>query len=136
LRGADMCRANLRGADMCRANLCGADLSGANLSGADLCGADLSRADLRGADLCGAKYKDIIVKKTDIVISIIGLVYYILVIGKYLTIGCQTKTIEEWGSLTDEDINSLDANALEFKNKYGEFIIKLAKGENDGNKLN
>jgi hypothetical protein len=88
LRGADLCGANLCGADLCGANLRGANLRGANLRGAnlrgaDLCGADLCGADLCGADLCGADLP-------------LYCRWAVTVKNNIISIGCQSRTIEEW----------------------------------------
>ena len=106
-------RANLRGAD-----LWGADLRCANLRGADLWGADLWGANLRGANLRGAvgnskQIKSIFIEQYPITYTI-----------KYLQIGSERHTIEEWRDFTDEQIKNMDSdNALNFWNKYKKFIF-------------
>ena len=69
-----------------RINLSGADLSGAYLRGADLSGANLRGAYLRGADLRGAV--GIIVIQSEC--------FTMYIQADTTTIGCKTKTNEEW----------------------------------------
>ena len=118
LRGADLDGADLRGADLRGANLYGADLYGANLRGADLDGADLRGANLRGADLDGEK-----LTKTPLQLN--NLKWFVLISDKYLRIGCQRFTIEEWKNFDDETIVKMDFAALKFWRKWKASIIAL-----------
>jgi hypothetical protein len=98
LRDADLCGANLRGAnlrgaDLCGANLCGADLCGANLRGANLRGANLRGANLRGADLCGADLCGADLCGADLPLYCR---WAVTVKNNIISIGCQSRTIEEW----------------------------------------
>ena len=118
LRGADLFGANLRGANLDGANLRGANLRGANLFGADLDGANLRGADLRGADLDGEK-----LTKTPLQLN--NLKWFVLISDKYLRIGCQRFTIEEWKNFDDETIVKMDFAALKFWRKWKASIIAL-----------
>ena len=113
LQAAVKSGANLYGAD-----LYGADLRGANLRGADLRGADLYGANLRGANLDGEK-----LTKTPLQLN--NLKWLVLISDKYLRIGCQRFTIEEWKNFDDETIVEMDFAALKFWRKWKAPIIAL-----------
>ena len=113
LQAAVKSGANLRGAD-----LYGADLRGADLRGANLYGADLRGADLRGANLDGEK-----LTKTPLQLN--NLKWFVLISDKYLRIGCQRFTIEEWKNFDDETIVKMDFAALKFWRKWKASIIAL-----------
>jgi len=108
LSGADLSGAYLSGADLSRANLSraylsGADLSRANLSRAYLSGADLSGADLSGADLSGADFQPFCKWRTSIK-------------DKEITIGCKTKSIDDWDIFFNSDLlYETKRNTEEFK---------------------
>ena len=121
LRGADLRDANLRGADLRGANLYGANLYGADLRGADLRGADLYGADLRGADLCGADLRGA-------AIVIYGMTWTIQIAKNHIRIGCQSHSLEKWINFTDDEINSMHSDALNFWKENKEFIINKCKG--------
>ena len=110
--------ANLYGADLDGANLYCADLRGANLDGANLRGADLYGANLYGADLYGEK-----LTKTPLQLN--NLKWFVLISDKYLRIGCQRFTIEEWKNFDDATIVKMDFAALEFWRKWKAPIIAL-----------
>ena len=118
LCGADLYGANLRGADLDGADLYDADLRGANLRGADLRGANLYGADLRGADLDGEK-----LNKTPLQLN--NLKWFVLISDKYLRIGCQRFTIEEWRNFDDSAIVKVDFAALKFWRKWKVPIMAL-----------
>jgi uncharacterized protein YjbI with pentapeptide repeats len=128
LRGADLRGANLygaylrgadlRGADLDGANLYGANLYGAYLRGANLYGANLDGADLRGADLDGEK-----LTKTPLQLN--NIKWFVLISDKYLRIGCQRFTIEEWKNFDDATIVKMDSAALKFWRKWKTPIIAL-----------
>lgn len=92
--------------------------SGANLYGANLDGADLRGADLRGANLDGEK-----LTKTPLQLN--NLKWFVLISDKYLRIGCQRFTIEEWKNFDDETIVKMDFAALKFWRKWKASIIAL-----------
>ena len=123
LYGADLRGANLDGADLRDANLYGADLDGADLRGANLRGADLDGADLRGANLRGADLDGEKLVKTPLQLN--NLKWFVLISDKYLRIGCQRFTIEEWKNFDDETIVKMDFAALKFWRKWKASIIAL-----------
>ena len=118
LYGANLRGANLRGADLHGANLYGANLDGANLYGANLRGASLDGANLRGANLDGEK-----LTKTPLQLN--NLKWFVLISDKYLRIGCQRFTIEEWKNFDDETIVKMDFAALKFWRKWKASVIAL-----------
>jgi uncharacterized protein YjbI with pentapeptide repeats len=110
LYGADLSRANLYGANLYGADLSGANLSGANLSGANLSGANLSGANLSGANLSGADLRAFgdmtYIKSLQIAVWPIGYTH------DTMQIGCQRHTLAAWWAFTDEQISSMDSQAL------------------------
>ncbi len=123
LRGANLYGADLRGADLRGADLDGAELYGAELYGADLRGADLRGADLRGVNLYGANLDGEKLTKTPLQLN--NLKWFVLISDKYLRIGCQRFTIEEWKNFDDETIVKMDFAALKFWRKWKASIIAL-----------
>ena len=105
------------------ANLRGANLYGANLDGADLRGANLYGANLRGADLYGANLDG--EKLTKAPLQLNNLKWFVLISDKYLRIGCQHFTIEEWKNFDDETIVKMHSKALKFWRKWKAPIIAL-----------
>jgi len=121
LRGASLSCADLSGANLRGADLSGADLRGANLSGADLRGANLSGADLRGANLRGADLNDANLNDanlSDASLSDANLSganlrganlrgadlplyswWSVCLSGDLVSIGCQTRTVEQWDAV-------------------------------------
>ena len=118
LRDANLRGANLRDANLRGANLYGADLRGANLRDANLRGADLRGANLRDADLDGEK-----LVKTPLQLN--NLKWFVLISDKYLRIGCQRFTIEEWRNFDDAAIVKMDFAALKFWRKWKVPIMAL-----------
>ena len=96
----------------------GANLRDANLRGANLRGADLRGANLRGADLDGEK-----LVKTPLQLN--NLKWFVLISDKYLRIGCQRFTIEEWRNFDDAAIVKMDFAALKFWRKWKVPIMAL-----------
>ena len=123
LYGADLDGANLRGANLCGANLCGTNLDGADLRDANLYCADLRGANLDGADLCGADLDGEKLVKTPLQLN--NLKWFVLISDKYLRIGCQRFTIEEWRNFSDEEIVKMDFAALKFWRKWKVPIMAL-----------
>ena len=116
------------GADLRGANLDGANLRGANLYGADLDGADLYGANLRGADLRGASLRDANLDGEKLVktpLQLNNLKWFVLISDKYLRIGCQRFTIEEWRNFDDAAIVKMDFAALKFWRKWKVPIMAL-----------
>ena len=111
------------GANLYSANLRGANLEGANLRGANLYGADLEGADLRGANLEGADLEGEKLTKTPLQLN--NLKWPVLISDKYLRIGCQRFTIEEWKNFDDAAIVKMDFAALKFWRNWKAPIIAL-----------
>jgi len=115
LEGANLWGANLRGANLRGANLWGANLRGANLAGANLHGANLHGANLRGANLRGAKNAPFIIS---------GLRWTVHISGTgMMRIGCQNHSVEAWKNFTDEEIKSMDSDALEFWSEHKTMLL-------------
>ena len=123
LQAAVKSGADLRGANLRCANLDGADLRGANLDGADLRGANLYGANLDGANLRCANLDGEKLTKTPLQLN--NLKWFVLISDKYLRIGCQRFTIEEWKNFDDETIVKMDFAALKFWRKWKASIIAL-----------
>ena len=136
--GANLCGANLRGANLYGANLDGANLEGADLEGADLYGANLEGANLRGANLYGANLEGANLEGADLdgadldgekltktPLRLNNLKWPVLISDKYLRIGCQRFTIEEWKNFDDAAIVKMDFAALEFWRNWKAPIIAL-----------
>lgn len=98
--------------------------SKADLLGADLSGANLSWADLSGADLSGEKL-------SIAPISILNLTWDILISEKYLEIGCQRHTHDEWKAFKDADIKSMESRAADFWNTNKEWILSACDAHKD-----
>ena len=117
LRDANLIGANLRGANLSGANLSYADLSCANLSGANLRDANLSGASLLGADLLGADLRGANLLCTGNMINIKTIQVDRWVVGythDTMQIGCQRHMIAEWFEFSDEEIASMDDEALDW----------------------
>ncbi len=109
-----------QGADLSGANLSGANLSGANLSGADLRRADLSGADLRRADLSGAK-------NIETAAMPIYAKWSVGIKGDFLSIGCKTKTFEEWREwFAGSEEHSTPRGSEDFKRLHAIFLAHEA----------
>ena len=135
LRSADLSGANLRSADIIGADLIGADLIGADLSGADLRSADLRSANLTGADLSGADLRSANLTGANLTgaknIEQAKMPIYAKwsagIAGCKLSIGCKTKTFEEWAiwfAGSEEYITP--RNSGEFKRLYAIFLANKA----------
>ena len=92
-------------------------------TGANLCGANLRGANLYGADLDGEK-----LVKTPLQLN--NLKWFVLISDKYLRIGCQRFTIEEWRNFDDAAIVKMDFAALKFWRKWKAPIIALCDAHN------
>ena len=113
--GADLSGANLRSA-----NLRSANLRSANLSGADLSGANLRSANLSGADLSGAQ--NIENAKMPMYAK-----WSVGILGDKLSIGCKTKTFEEWVIwFAGSEEYSTPRNSEDFKRLHAIFLANKA----------
>ena len=91
-------------ADLTDANLAWANLAGANLTWANLAGADLTEANLTGANLTGAMG----------LTALCGSYYLGFIYRDRLRIGCEDHPISEWRGFTDDRIDTMDGDALEW----------------------
>jgi len=115
--------ANLSNTDLSRTKLSGANLTGAKLSGAILTDAILYRTDLTGAKLSGAILSGAImdnIKGKNILIfsSCKDFAYYC---DSNISIGCITKTAEEWAEEYKEIGEKHGYKKAEIE-EYGKFI--------------
>jgi hypothetical protein len=133
LRDADLLGANLRGAKLQRANLRCAHLSFVGLQNANLQNANLLGANLQAADLQGAYLQD-----TDIrwifgdgkrIKTLIDQ-YRIVIMQEYgvMAIGCEQHNIDEWMNFSDEEIDKMDTDALQWWKVWKPRIQQLIVG--------
>ena len=87
-----------------------------------------SGANLRGADLYGANLDGEKLVKTPLQLN--NLKWFVLISDKYLRIGCQRFTIEEWRNFDDAAIVKMDFAALKFWRKWKAPIIALCDAHN------
>jgi hypothetical protein len=125
LSGANLSGANLSGANLSGANLFGADLYGADLSGADLSGADLSGAYLSWTNLSGANLSGEVLTKAPL--SLLNLTWPVLITEKYMAIGCQRHTHEQWREFTDSDIEEMESRASEFWSQWRDVLVLMCQ---------
>jgi hypothetical protein len=125
LDGANLVRANLDGANLYGANLDGANLYGANLYGANLDGANLVRANLDGANLVRANLdgaENIEKAKMPMYAK-----WSVGIIGDKLSIGCKTKTFEEWDIwFAGSEEYSTPRNSEDFNRLHAIFLANKA----------
>jgi uncharacterized protein YjbI with pentapeptide repeats len=140
LSGADLSGEDLSGADLSGVNLSGTNLSGTNLSGANLSGANLYGADLSGADLSGANLSRADLSKVnlsgtiygvDIPLSHVPLRFYdtrysVLVMDTHIKIGCKIFSHTEWEQFTDDEIDKMDTDALEWWKEWKSVILGMS----------
>ena len=92
-----------------------ANLEDANLWGANLRDANLKDANLRDANLRGAKNAPVIIS---------GLRWTVHISGTgMMRIGCQNHSVEAWKNFTDEEIKSMNSDALEFWSEYKTMLL-------------
>ena len=96
----------------------GVSLRGANLRGANLHCADLRGANLYDADLFGEK-----LKKSPVLIE--NLNWSVTITDVHMKIGCQLHTIEDWRSFSDEEIDRMSPQALDFWQKHKVALLAL-----------
>jgi len=53
--------------------------------------------------------------------------YSVTVVKEYIKIDCKVHTFEEWSNFTDDEIDSMDDEALEWWNKNKEHIFEMHK---------
>ena len=127
LEGADLGGADLEGTDLEGANLWCVNLEGANLEGADLRGVNLEGANLWGANLVGANLEGAnlegAVGNQKEVRSMQLETYPVTFTKDVLQVGCKRFTIEKWKQFSDQDIESMDSEALAFWVKWKTHIF-------------
>jgi uncharacterized protein YjbI with pentapeptide repeats len=94
------------------------------LYGANLSGANLSGANLYGTNLSGTTYHEGTFNKG--LLQLIGLKWPILFLDTHIKIGCKFYSTNEWDNFTDEEINKLNSEALDFWQAYKDLIITIA----------
>lgn len=130
LRGADLDYADMEGANLQGAELIGASLKHAKLSGVNLTYSNLREATLTGANLCGTdlRYADLHKATLPVkVIQISGMWWDVTIVQGYMRIGCQYHHVNEWDKFTDDEIDEMDAKALEFWQENKQWLVNLAK---------
>uniref|UniRef100_UPI00037ECABD pentapeptide repeat-containing protein n=1 Tax=Leptospira santarosai TaxID=28183 RepID=UPI00037ECABD len=80
-------------------------------------GADLRGADLRGADLYGANLRDVL-GNSDNIKTIQTDRWSVVYSHNAMCIGCEVHSFEKWWNFSDDEIDSMDDNALEFWRKW------------------
>ena len=118
LTGLDLQGALLKGANLTYVNLREVNLRKANLTYALLTGAILTGVNLEGAYLMGCTGNDKEIR------NINGLHYPITYTKDILQIGCEKHTPQEWYGFTDDIIDEMDVNALDFWARHKERIFK------------
>ena len=121
-------KAKLRGADLRGADLYGADLFEADLRGADISEVDLRRANLSEADLFRVNLRGAMIEKAELGSSKIKIFELGQHSGFYLngfvTIGCVSKSLEEWLETYEEVGKKNNYTKNEIK-EYGAFLDYL-----------
>lgn len=101
-----------------------ADFTDADLRGADFAGADLTRANLIRANLIDADLEGTIGDGREIVTLIIH-PHTVNICNDQVTIGCTTKSATEWLAQTDEQLQELSPDAVEFAKQWRSVIIGI-----------
>ena len=118
---SDLTQANFTGSDLRMANMLGSDLLSCNFNDADLRGTDLRRTDIRRCSIVDT------VGNTSQIISTHIESWNISATRYALAVGCEQHEWKEWQSFTDEEINDMDNNALEFWKKWKNFIFEMKR---------
>lgn len=147
--GADMSNTNLFWASINKSSMVGTNLilaytRGALFRNSDLSYADLSFANFQGAflkltKLDGANFKGTNVWQSRLpdgglqncvnapkIVKLHDFTIYVNGIGD-MRIGCQCHSIKAWKKFTNEELSKMSPNAIWFKGKYGEEILKLCE---------
>jgi len=53
--------------------------------------------------------------------------YSVVFTAKYIKIGCKIYSVEKWENFTDDEIKKMDKGALEWWNRWKEFILSTHK---------
>jgi hypothetical protein len=128
LRGADLQDADLEFAYLRRADLRCANLQDTNLQHANLQHARLQRVNLLGADLYGANIRWALGDGKRI--KTIDDRYRIVIMLEYgvMAIGCEQHSIDEWMNFSDEEINKMDTDAIQWWKEGKPRIQQLIAG--------
>jgi uncharacterized protein YjbI with pentapeptide repeats len=147
LSNSDLCNANLSNYDLSNSNLsnsylCGADFSNSNISNSDFnnsnlsnsyfSNANLSNSNLRNAILINAILSNANLSNANILalgnmkeLRTMQLDKYTIGFTKdTLQISCKRHSLDEWKSFDDKAIARMDDGALEWWNKWKEFIFQ------------
>lgn len=138
--------ANLEAALMRRANFRGAKMRFANMRATILADADFRDADFRGADLRHAvmrkaRMDNAVVDRADLRDATLprGLLHASLgpwevcVTPTHMTVGCERRTLEEWGEMSAADIRVLDLEAADWMDIYGCIVRAMIATVRGGN---
>jgi hypothetical protein len=128
LWSADLRNTDLQNADLLVANLRGANLQDTNLQHANLQHARLQRVNLLGADLYGANIRWALGDGKRI--KTIDDRYRIVIMLEYgvMAIGCEQHSIDEWMNFSDEEINKMDTDAIQWWKEGKPRIQQLIAG--------
>jgi hypothetical protein len=124
LHGSDLHLANLSGFDLRHVDFRGSNLShtnfrDANLIRADLRWASLIHADFRWADLRGAR-----LPKTDTFLYTPWGMAHIQ--REMIRIGCQYRSTSDWAMLSDDEINKMHIDALDWWTTWKYVVLAIA----------
>ena len=124
LKGSNLIGADLRGVDMRYSRLEWADLRGANLEGSNLKGVNLECANLEYANLMGVNLEGANLMGANVATYQSGK-WVAYITTTHIVIGCKSFTIDEWLKFSDNDINKMDINALDYWKESREVIFSI-----------
>jgi hypothetical protein len=113
----DFAGAKLYGSDFMNCTIYHTDFIGADLRYSDFTDSDITWSDFTGAKLNNCKGDGKIIRNFDN-----SLRYRITNYKDIMAIGCQQHTIEQWFNFTDNQIEKMDKNALEWWNTHKDKI--------------
>ena len=151
--GSDFSESNFRGSDFSESDFSESDFSGSDFSWSDFSGSDFSESDFsesdfrgsnfsgsnfrgsdfRGSDFSGSDFRGLDFRKSRHQYKIgnmrewhsMQLDRYMIVFDKnILAIGCQQHSIKKWKEFSDKEISNMDKAALDWWNKWKDFIFK------------
>jgi len=88
-------------------------------------GADLSGANLYKADLSGANLSEVNLPLTDRVLICRWSICHIQ--REHIRIGCEYHTTAEWTNFTDEEINNMGINVLDWWRANKSIVLAIAR---------
>ena len=79
----------------------------------------LQDANLSGADLglCSGNNKEVLTVQTGI--------YHVALIKGWMFAGCESRSIDEWKALADDDLKHIDGAAVEFARLWRDVLFDL-----------